>query len=399
MYDAIIVGSRCAGASTALLLARTGRRVLVLDRATFPSDVLSGHTIQPAGVAHLARWDLLDEVRATGVPFAGRVRFDFGDVVLDGSPEPVDGLDAAVCIRRTVFDTLLTRAAERAGAEVRLGTSVTELIFDGGRVVGVRGHDGDGRPVEERSRIVVGADGVNSFVARHVGAPTLRSVPATTVSVYSYWEDTGLDHVSIAVRPGAFFVAAPTNDGLTFLAQEVPLRKAPSYRSRVGELFDEVLAGAPHLVDLIAGTRRAERFRFAPTPDAHLRRSSGAGWALVGDAGHHKDPITAQGMTDAFRDAELLASVLEQHLDGPPETLDLALARAYERRQAEAVPMFEHTCALADLEAPPPPEMQHLLAALESRPRDVSRFLGVIAGSVPVPDFFDPVNLAALVAA
>lgn len=132
MYDAIIVGSRVAGAPTAMLLARAGRRVLVVERSTFPSDVLSGHTFQPDGVARLARWGLLDRVRETGVPFADRVRFDFGPVVLEGSPLPIDGISAALCIRRTVIDPLLTDAAIEAGAEVRFGFTVNELIIEGG---------------------------------------------------------------------------------------------------------------------------------------------------------------------------------------------------------------------------------------------------------------------------
>ena len=88
MYDAIVIGSRCAGAPTAMLLARAGRRVLVVDRVTFPSDVLSGHTIQPSGVARLQRWGLLDKIRATGVPYTSTVRFDFGPVVLKATPSP-----------------------------------------------------------------------------------------------------------------------------------------------------------------------------------------------------------------------------------------------------------------------------------------------------------------------
>ena len=145
MYDTIIVGSRVAGAPTAMLLARAGRKVLVVERATFPSDVMSGHTFQPEGVARLARWGLLDRVAATGVPFADQVRFDFGPVVLEGAPAPVDGTSAALCIRRTVIDPLLTDAAVEAGAEVRFGVSVNELVFEGDRVVGIRGHDADRR--------------------------------------------------------------------------------------------------------------------------------------------------------------------------------------------------------------------------------------------------------------
>ncbi|MDQ4088779.1 MAG: FAD-dependent monooxygenase, partial [Actinomycetota bacterium] len=386
-------GSRCAGAAAAMLLARRGRRVLVVDRATFPSDVLSGHTIQPAGVARLARWGLLGRVRDTGVPFSSRVRFDLGDVVLEGSPAPVDGIDATVCIRRTVFDPLLADAATDAGAEIRLGVSVGELVRDGDRIVGIVGRDGAGRSWEARSRVVVGADGANSFTARAVGAAKYHVRPATTVAVYSYWAGVAVDHIELYARPGRFFIAAPTNDGLTFVAQQVPVGDAARYRGRVDAAVAEALADVPWLGARVAEGERVERFRFARIDDGFFRQSVGPGWALVGDAGYHKDPITAQGMLDAFRDAELLADAIDEGLDGD---LTASLAQYQAARDAAVGPMYELTCALADLETPPPPEMQQLIAALSGQPHHISRFLGVIAGSVAVPDFYAPENLATI---
>src|SRR3954454_6511317 len=155
MYDAIVIGSRCAGAPTAMLLARKGRRVLVVERATLPSDVLSGHAIQPAGVARLQKWGLLERVRATGAPFTTQVRFDFGPVVLEGEAAPIDGINETVCIRRTVLDALLSDAAAEAGAEVRLGFTVDALLWEEGRVVGIRGRDHTGATVEERACVVI----------------------------------------------------------------------------------------------------------------------------------------------------------------------------------------------------------------------------------------------------
>ena len=300
MYDAIVIGSRCAGAPTAMLLARAGRRVLVVDRATFPSDVLSGHTIQPAGVARLQRWGLLDKVRATGVPYRSTVRFDFGPVVLQGDPVPVDGINDAVCIRRTILDTLLTAEAADAGAEVRQGFTVKELLWEDGRVVGIRGRDASGATVAERARIVIGADGARSFVARSVGATTYNEVPAKTVNIYSYFRGLDLDALHLYVRPGRFFVATPTNDGLTFVNQTVPAHEAPRYKGRLAEAFAETIAEVPHLAERVNAGERVERFRWAPPGDAFFRIPSGPGWALVGDAGYHLDPITAQGMLDAL---------------------------------------------------------------------------------------------------
>jgi 2-polyprenyl-6-methoxyphenol hydroxylase-like FAD-dependent oxidoreductase len=211
-----------------MLLARRGRRVLVVDRTSPQHDVLSGHTIQPAGMARLARWGLLERVRATGVPMVSAIRFDFGPVVLEGAPVPVDGIDTTVCIRRTALDPLLADAAAEAGAEVRHGITVTDLVRDGDRVVGIRGHDAAGRAVEERASIVVGADGVNSVVARSVDVARYHVQPASTFSVYSYWHGLEPDRLELYARPGRFFIDAPTNDGLTLVAQQVPVADAPA---------------------------------------------------------------------------------------------------------------------------------------------------------------------------
>jgi 2-polyprenyl-6-methoxyphenol hydroxylase-like FAD-dependent oxidoreductase len=391
MYDAIVIGSRMAGAPTAMLLSRRGRRVLLVDRAAFPSDVLSGHTIQPTGMARLARWGLLDRVVATGVPLASTVRFDFGPVVLEGSPAPIEGQRAAACIRRTVIDPLLADAAVEAGAELRLGTAVTELVMDGGRVTGVRGHGPHGEPFEARASVVVGADGARSFVARAVDAPMLVHRPASTSTVYSYWQDLPVGGLELYARPGRFFVTAPTNDGLTLVAVQFPVGAARAFRGRAGEGFAESLVDVPDLARRIGSARRVERFRFAQIADSFIRRSHGAGWALAGDASCHKDPITAQGMGDALRDADLLADAIDAGLGtGSAAGLDRALARYQARRDAEARPMFDHTAALADLEAPPAPEVLELIAALQGRPEHIARFLGVTAGSVGVAEFFAP---------
>jgi 2-polyprenyl-6-methoxyphenol hydroxylase-like FAD-dependent oxidoreductase len=394
MYDAIVVGSRCAGAPTAMLLARQGRRVLLVDRATFPADVLSGHTIQPAGVARLARWGLLDRVRATGVPVLSRVRFDFGPVVLEGTPAPVDGVADTICIRRTVLDALLTDAAAESGVDARQGLTVRELLWEGGRVVGIRGRDASGRDVEERASIVVGADGERSFVARSVEASTYHRAPGSTFTAYSYWRGVDVDAVELATRPGRFFVTIPTNDGVVIAVQMVPVAEAARYRGRVEAAFDETARDVPDLHARLRAGERVERFRTLPTGDGFFRVPAGPGWALVGDAGYHKDPITAQGMLDAFRDAELLADAINRGLDG-----DLtAELHSYQRdRDAAALPMYEFTNGLAEL-APPTPELAGLVAALAGKPTEIARFLGVIAGSVSVPEFFSPESLGRIAA-
>src|SRR4051812_11286049 len=168
MYDAIVVGARCAGSPTAMLLARQGHRVLVVDRATFPSDTVSTHLIHAPGVAALARWGLLDRVTGTGCPAIESYSFDFGPFAITGRPHPADGVATAYAPRRTVLDKILVDAAADAGAEVREGFTVEEVLVEDGAVVGIRGHDAGGSPVVERARVVVGADGRNSHVVRAV---------------------------------------------------------------------------------------------------------------------------------------------------------------------------------------------------------------------------------------
>src|SRR5690349_7367167 len=178
MYDAIVVGARCAGAPTAMLLARQGYKVLLLDRAGFPSDTLSTHFIQPPGVARLARWGLLDRVAASNCPPAHRLVFDVGPFALVGTPPPVDGIADCYGPRRQVLDTILVEAAVQTGAELREHFTVTELLMDGERVRGIRGHAAGGATVTEEARIVIGADGLRSFVARSVQAPAYDARPA-----------------------------------------------------------------------------------------------------------------------------------------------------------------------------------------------------------------------------
>lgn len=381
-YDAIVVGARSAGASTALLLARRGRRVLVVDQATFPADEAYSHRIQPAGVARLARWGLLERVSATGVPFASRVRFDLGGVVLDGIPTPVDGIDAAVCIRSTDIDALLAGAAAEAGADVRLGVTVTDLLFDGERVVGIAGHDGAGQQFAERAAIVVGADGADSFVARTVDAPMYHVQRAVTVAMHSYWRGLAVEGIEQYVRAGRFFLVAPTSDGLTLVAQQFPIGEAASVRNRVGEAFVENLAAVPELAARVVAAERVEPFVLTEIGDSFLRQPSGPGWTLVGDASYRQDPITGQGIADSFRDAERLAAAIDEGLDG-----DLAGAlRGYQRaRDTAALPMVELTAGLAALEAPAP-EFAEMVAALDED--QLARLLGVITGSVSIADFY-----------
>ena len=398
MYDAIIVGARVAGSPLAMLLARKGYRVLLLDKATFPSDTISTHHIHQPGVARLKRWGLLERVQASNVPPTTDIIFDVGPFALRGTPPPAEGVAEAYAPRRRVLDKILVDAAVEAGAELRENFSVEELTTDGGAVTGVRGRQGSGPTVTERARIVVGADGARSFVARSVEAPVYFDKGMLTCNYYSYWSGVHLDAAELYPRPGRLIVADKTNDGLTMVTVVRPREEFDRVRSNVeGEFMRALDKSAPGLAERVRAGRREERFAGTAFLPNHFRKPYGAGWALVGDAGYVKDPVTAQGITNGFSHAELLAEALDAGLSGR-RAMDEALAGYELRRNAEVAAMFEHTTQLARL-APPPPEMAALLEALRGNPAEAGRFVGTVVGTVPIPEFFSPENIGRIVGA
>lgn len=396
-FDAIVVGARCAGSPTAMLLARKGYRVLVVDKATFPSDTMSTHIIHPPGVAALARWGLLERLDATGCPAFGRYSLDFGPLTIAGTLRPADRIEQSRCPRRTVLDKLLVDAAAEAGAELREDFTVEEILVAEGRVSGIRGHARGGATVTERAGIVIGADGRNSLVAKTVQAPRYNEKPAFQAGYYAYWSGVPVDGFEIYSRPYRGFGAAPTHDGLTLIVGGVPQAEFPAFKKDVEGNFMAILDLVPEFAERVrAGTREA---RFVGTADLpnFFRKPYGEGWALVGDAGYHKDPITAQGISDAFRDAEALAAGLDATF-GEQMEFGAAMAAYQRARDEHVLPIFEFTCEFATLE-PPPPEMQQLMGAMQADQDAMDDFVSVIAGTVPAPRFFAPENVGRIMAA
>ena len=394
-HDVIVVGARCAGAATAMLLAGRGYSVLLVDRATFPSDTVSTQVIHPPGLTSLRRWGLLDDLAATRCPWLPTYTFDFGPVVITGTPRATDDTAGAFAPRRIVLDELLVRAAEKAGATLREGFSVTELIVDGDRVVGVRGHARGGREVHEYARIVIGADGVHSRVAEQVNAPRYHERPVLATAYYAYWSRVPTTGVRWTIRPGRGFGLIPTNDDLTLVLAAWPQAEVAGVkRDLQGNYLREVTSA---LGDWLDGGRQETRVVGEGIP-GRFRQPYGPGWALVGDAGYVKDPVTGQGISDAFHDAELCADALDAAWQGGRD-FDTALGEYQQQRDERVLPMYEFTGQLADLSVAPPPEMQQLLAAIAGHQRAMDEFASMFGGALPVPEFFNPAHIQSLVAA
>jgi flavin-dependent dehydrogenase len=394
-YDAIVVGARCAGSPTAMLLARKGYKVLVVDRATFPSDTVSTHLMHPPGVASLRRWGLLERLVATGCPAIGTYAFDFGPFTIAGAPGTAE-TPVAYAPRRTVLDKLLVDAASQAGAEVREGFTVEEVLTEDGDVTGVRGHGGAGGTVTEHARVVVGADGRHSLVARAVRPEQYHEQPQLLAGYYTYWSGLPMDgRFETYIRPDRGFAAWPTNDDLTVVIGGWPYAEFDANRHDVEGNYRKMLELAPEFADRVRAARREARYVGTAVPN-FFRRPYGPGWALVGDAGYNKDFITGHGMHDAFRDAELCATALDEAFSGT-RSFETAMGRYQATRDTQVVPMYELTTQLATLQ-PPPPELQQLLGAVHGNQEAMDGFARTMAGVTSPAEFFSEENVGQILA-
>ena len=340
--DVIVVGGRCAGAPVAMLLARAGLRVRLLERARQLGDVVSGHMIKPAGVARLREWGLLGELLGLPTPAITNATLWVG-----GEPYPAPPLPAgrmALGPRRCVLDRLLLAAARDAGTDVRLGVTARSVLRTGERVTGVRTSAGD-----QRARLVIGADGRHSVIARAVGADWTWLRPATTYGYYTYWSGAQVDRIHAWIEPGLFAGLFPTNDGKALMFYQAPAAGFADARLAPDVCYRRVLDDRPALRRLLAGAEISEHIRGTGDLPTFFRRSAGPGWALMGDAGHHKDPLIARGIADAFRDAAILAVSVTRYWDSG---LDEAVAAYERRRDRDARPLAEANLAIAALDQP-----------------------------------------------
>jgi flavin-dependent dehydrogenase len=354
-----------------MLLARLGYDVAVVDQASLPSDTVSTHSIARSGVVQLHRWGLLDDVLDSGAPAIRQVTFNAGGESVRRTIKHKAGVDLVVAPRRYALDTILATAAQRAGAQVRPGVTVTGLRRDGrGRVVGVDGHDRAGAPVELGARWVIGADGLGSRVARSVGAAITQARPAGGAAQYAYYGGIPWSGIEFFVAPRSFAGVFPTHDGQACIWVCTPAADAGAVRRGAGsrvEAFGVLLErSAPQLAERLRHARRTSPVQGMLRQPNQLRQAFGPGWALVGDAGYYRDAVTAYGISDAFHHAELLAAALDHALAGAEEAT--ALARYQQQRDQALREVFEITCRLSAY--PPVPafvELQKQLGAAIDR--------------------------------
>jgi 2-polyprenyl-6-methoxyphenol hydroxylase-like FAD-dependent oxidoreductase len=348
-YDVVVVGGRCAGAATAMLLARAGVRVALVDRAPEGSDTLSTHALMRAGVIQLHQWGLLDRVIAAGTPAVRQTVFRYGQAVTTVSLKRLAGIDALYAPRRTVLDPILVHAAGEAGADVLFGISVTDVERGtDGRVIGVVGHDGRGSAIRLRAAMTIWADGLRSTVARAVGATLERRASHASSFIYAYI--SGLESSGYEWHYGAGVSAAliPTNDEQTCISVGAPPAR---FRS---ELARDIPAGfrrllgevSPDLAERVGDAGAPVQLRSFPGVRGFMLRPWGPGWALVGDSGYFKDPITAHGISDALRDAQLLANAAAAFLFGHVNE-EAAMREYHETRNRLSLQMFTVTDTIA----------------------------------------------------
>jgi 2-polyprenyl-6-methoxyphenol hydroxylase-like FAD-dependent oxidoreductase len=393
-WDTIVVGARCAGSPVAMLLARKGYRVLLVDSAKFPSDTISTHLLHPPAIAALERWRLLDRLEGTGCPPIDKYSFDFGAFTISAAPGNA-AARVAYCPRRTILDNLLLDAASEAGAEVREGFSVDEIITQAGRVTGIRGRT-NGKPVTESARVDIGADGRHSLVAKTVGPEQYHEKPPVQVSYYTYFSNLPCDGFETYLRPQRGWAAMPTHDALTLVVVGWPIAEFEQNRKDIERNYFKAFELVPAFAERMRAATRQARFVGTSVP-GYFRKPFGPGWALVGDAAYNKDFITAMGITDAFRDAELCSTALHQAFSAE-KTFEESMQIYQRTRDERVLPMYEFTNQIAPLE-PPPPDFLQLLSAVHGNPSAMRAFVQVTAGVLSPAQFFSEQNVQSIFAA
>jgi len=328
-FDVIVVGARCAGSPLAALLARRGVRVAVLEQATFPRDTLSTHSFQAQALAFLERLGVMEQIRATGAPLVGHFDVRQEDLkYVTPIPQRPGDVGGSATVRRTLLDPILVQAAEQSGADVRMASKVTGLVYEHGRVAGVQVAQ-NGSQTTLQARLVIGADGRNSTIASLVGARKYNLTSSERFSYWSFFEDAdpGPDPAFVQHRWDERLVfGTPADSGLYQAGVVADLQELPRFRANLEGSLMEHLRSCEPVAQALRGARRVGKIFGMLRWEGFFREATGPGWVLAGDAGHFKDPTPGQGIQDAFRQVDALAPVIADALDGPEVELDRALA-------------------------------------------------------------------------
>lgn len=334
-FDAIVVGARCAGAPLSTMLARDGLRVCLVDKDRFPSDTLSTHGIQPVGIQVLERLGVRDSLLALAPPLL-RLRMVFDDVSTAAADVVAITGGAGLSVRRIKLDEILLNAAADSGVEVRTQTPVTGLVTEAGRVAGVNTATG-----ELRAPLVVGADGTRSAVAKMVAAREYHPTPNGRVFMWAYYAaDPSEGEMWIGKRGDHLYLAMPTDGGLTLIGVCPSIERRDEVRADREAVFDAGLRAWPELHAGLDGAERDGPVRTMANMSGFFRPSAGPGWALVGDAGHFKDPTPGQGISDALRQSEKLAAAITRGLGGGSGGTDEILRDWWRWRDEDAWEMY-----------------------------------------------------------
>ena len=397
MHDVIIVGARCAGSPLAMLLARHGVKVLLVDRASFPSDIPHGHFIHRHGPRRLRDWGLLDRIAAR-TPAVTSMLFDAGDFPLLAYDLVEDGLPWGYGPRRTTLDAVFLAAADESGAEVRPCFNVFEYIIEHGTVVGIHGRTPAGQTVLERATLVIGADGRNSGLARAVEAPIYNHVPTLLCYYFSYWSGVPAQDFELYIRTRerrVIFSFRTENDRFAVFVG-APIAEFETFRRDIETAFLQTLDLVPEFAGRVRSGQREERFYGCGDLPNFYRKPYGHGWALIGDAGLHKDPFLALGICDGLRDAEYLAEAIRDGLGGT-RPLDAALADFETKRNEASAADYKENLAAARF-TPCPPEFLAVRAAVRDRPEDATTLVKARMRMIEPSSFFNPANLQRLLA-
>ncbi len=382
-FDAVIVGARCAGSPLATHLACAGLRVCLVDRASFPSDTPSTHGVQPNGVEALERLGVLNRLRETSA------LIDRGLLAFDGLRVEVPSLTEAagapmLNARRIVLDEALLETAVEAGADTRPGVAVTGLLEAGGRVTGV---ETTGGPI--RARLVVGADGARSTVSGLAGARTYAETPGRRIFLWAYFEGVpGEPEVWLGQQGDRAYLASTTDGGFYLAAVVEPIERHAEARSERERVYEDGIAAWPELQERIAGTRRVGPVRAMGRWTGFFRQAAGPGWALIGDAGHFKDPTPGQGIADALRQAETMASAISGTW-GEDAALDAALRDWWAWRDRDAWEMYWLAQDMGPTDSAPI-LARELQLRLADDPELTRRFVRVLNHEIPASKLIPP---------